>query len=469
MSDFVGMELAGSATSACARAMSAETTSWKTGISQASVSRRAIVRRMLVSVTLLDLAGRHGCGRRRRAGAGAAALDVLGDDAPSGPVPASDERSMPRSRAIRRASGDALSARPLSAAPAGAGAGSSLGCGRPRQSRSPARRLRGPAAAATVPFAGSPGPSSPCSPMNAIVVPTGTSPSATAILSRTPDGLGLDLLRDLLRVELVERLALLDRVALGLQPPDDRARLHALAEPRELDLSRHFSRPSRIAVQHVGGVRDDELLHHRRERERRELRAHALHRSVEPVEGLVLDDGRDLGAEAHALDGLVRDDAAVRLLHRLDDRLLVERLQRPRVDDLDRDTLLLRLLGRLERLVDEPAGGDDRHVLALAMHARLAERDRLELVGHLFLDAGTACGARRRRPGCRRRSTTRAGRARPWASRGRRPSGPECARTTPRPAGRAARPATSPRRPACARSAAPSAGRPTCTGASRPG
>ena len=112
-----------------------------------------------------------------------------------------------------------------------------------------------------------------------------------------------------------------------------------------------------------------------------------LDRRVEPVERLVLDDGRDLGAEAHPRDGLVRDDAAVRLLDGLDDRLLVERLERPWVDDLDRDALLLELIGGVERLVDESAGRDDGDVLALPHHPRLAERDRLELVRHLFLEA----------------------------------------------------------------------------------
>ena len=52
-------------------------------------------------------------------------------------------------------------------------------------------------------------------------------------------GLRLDLLRHLVGVELVEGLALLDRIALALEPLDDRAGLHALAEPRELDLGRH--------------------------------------------------------------------------------------------------------------------------------------------------------------------------------------------------------------------------------------
>src|SRR5204863_4810228 len=48
-----------------------------------------------------------------------------------------------------------------------------------------------------------------------------------------------DLLRHLVGVELVERLALLDRLALALQPLDDRPRLHPLPEPRELDLASH--------------------------------------------------------------------------------------------------------------------------------------------------------------------------------------------------------------------------------------
>jgi len=51
--------------------------------------------------------------------------------------------------------------------------------------------------------------------------------------------LGLDLLRDLVGVELIERLAFFDAVALGLEPLDDRAGLHALAQPRQLYLVGH--------------------------------------------------------------------------------------------------------------------------------------------------------------------------------------------------------------------------------------
>ena len=64
-------------------------------------------------------------------------------------------------------------------------------------------------------------------------------------LEQDARGVGLDLLGHLLRVELVERLALLDLVALGLQPAHDRPGLHALAEPRKRDLARHrYSLPT---------------------------------------------------------------------------------------------------------------------------------------------------------------------------------------------------------------------------------
>ena len=55
---------------------------------------------------------------------------------------------------------------------------------------------------------------------------------------------GLHLLRDLVGVELVQRLALLHLIALRLQPADDRPRLHALAEPGQRDLLSHRVAPS---------------------------------------------------------------------------------------------------------------------------------------------------------------------------------------------------------------------------------
>ena len=168
---------------------------------------------------------------------------------PSGPVPASAARSIPRSRAIRRASGDALIRPPVGHAPslraspllpgdsargseplAAAAAGRLLGDG-----LGGARRACSAAAAADVGDV-------------VAVLPDHGDRRADLDLAFGDDDLQqhavevrLDLLRDLVGVELVQRLALLDGVALGLQPADDRAGLHALPEPGQLDLGRHHA------------------------------------------------------------------------------------------------------------------------------------------------------------------------------------------------------------------------------------
>jgi hypothetical protein len=67
-------------------------------------------------------------------------------------------------------------------------------------------------------------------------------------LEKHPGRVRLDLLGDLVGVELVQRLALLDRVALGLEPLDDRPGLHALPEPGKLDVSCHDRRGSIAAL-----------------------------------------------------------------------------------------------------------------------------------------------------------------------------------------------------------------------------
>src|SRR5205814_148365 len=177
-----------------------------------SVRRRAMVLRTLVS------------SRRSTSPAGAAAGAAVGAAParstssatilPSGPVPDSAARSIPCSRAIRRASGDAFTRPPFPCAATG-------------------------------------------------------SPSLFSHLTIVPDSI----------------------------PCPSRGSLTSLAT-RHRPLDR---------LEHVVGVRDHVLLHHRRERKRRELRPDALDRRVEPVERLLLDDGRDLRAEAHPRHRLVRD------------------------------------------------------------------------------------------------------------------------------------------------------------------
>src|ERR671933_180743 len=179
--------------------------------------------------------------------------------------------------------------------------------------------------------------------MTAIVVPTSASPSGTVILSRTPPASAST------SCVTLSVSSSYSGSPFSTRSPSDFS--HLTIVPDSIPCP---SRGSLISVaiagnratdglEHVVRVRNDPLLHDRRERDGGEPRADALDRRVQPVERAVLDHRRDLGAETAADNRLVRDDAAVRLLHRVDERALVERLERARVDDLDGHPLLLRL------------------------------------------------------------------------------------------------------------------------------
>src|SRR5262249_14007697 len=288
---------------------------------------------------------------------------------------------MPRSRAIRRASGLALMRSPVSSAVDEVSPFCCAGLA-PDMAGSAAAGSAGAAGAAG---GGSTATVSPASPLTASVWPTGTSPDSTAIFSSTP-----------LASASTSCVALSVSTSKSGSPfstrsPSDFS--HLTIVPASIPCPRRGSFTSLLTRhppphrrEHVVPRRDDELLHLRRERERRKLRPDALDRRVEPVERLLLQHGHDLGAEAHPRHGLVGDDGAVRLLHRLHERLRIERLQRARVDDLDRDPVRLRRLRGLQRAVHERPRRDHGHVGALAYDACLAERNRLELLRRLLLD-----------------------------------------------------------------------------------
>ena len=117
--------------SASVSVMSIVAESWNAGIAAASVRRRTIVLRTFVSGTFSTSPGwicAYRRGNRAAASAGAAAGSKRSTSSatmrPSGPVPRIWESSTPFSRAIRRASGEAL-IRPPSAGAAGSAAGAS--------------------------------------------------------------------------------------------------------------------------------------------------------------------------------------------------------------------------------------------------------------------------------------------------------------------------------------------------------
>ena len=83
-------------------------------------------------------------------------------------------------------------------------------------------------------------------------------------------------------------------------------------------------------------------------------------RSVEAPDLALGDDRRHLGAEAAALRVLVHDHQAVRLPHGGENRFLVERNERPEIDDLEIDPFAGEPLRRVQRGVLEVRliGGD---------------------------------------------------------------------------------------------------------------
>ena len=219
------------ATSAFARVMSTEAWRLKTGIVHASVSRLAIVRRTLVSSR--RSASPTAIGAGAAAGAASARSTSSATIRPSGPVPRMVERSIPRSRAIRRASGDAFT----------------------RPSRAGRRRLRrrlglrrGLRRLLLSDLLGRLGLRD--RELLALLADHADRLADRHLafldrdLQQDAGEVGLDLLRHLVRVQLVQRLALLDLVPLGLEPLDDRARLHPLPEPGQLDLASHSARRS---------------------------------------------------------------------------------------------------------------------------------------------------------------------------------------------------------------------------------
>src|SRR5215211_338403 len=118
---------------------------------------------------------------------------------------------------------------------------------------------------------------------------------------------------------------------------------------------------------------------------------HPLHRRVEVVERLLLDERRQVRPDAAVRPALLDDHRTIRLLDRLDDGVEVERPQRARIDHLGLDLVLgserLGGVGGDERLARY---SDDRRVVALAADRRLAEADQpvaVTVVGHLALAA----------------------------------------------------------------------------------
>ena len=135
------------------------------------------------------------------------------------------------------------------------------------------------------------------------------------------------------------------------------------------------------------GLRDRRLFEMPGIGDRHLLAADAGDRRVELPEGLLDDAHADLRGEAAAAPAFVDDDGAARLAHRGDDGRVVERPQAAQVDHLGVDVLGGKRGGRVERLPERAAIGDERNVAPGAADRGPVDVDRAgvrrELAGHV--------------------------------------------------------------------------------------
>ena len=114
-------------------------------------------------------------------------------------------------------------------------------------------------------------------------------------------------------------------------------------------------------------------------------RRHRARRSLERMEALLRDDGADVCRNAAARIRFVHDHEAAGILDAFEDRLLVERRRRARIDQVAGDAFLRQRVDHLFGEDDHAADRDHRDVFTFAQQVRLAKRDRVRTVGHFAL------------------------------------------------------------------------------------
>src|SRR5882762_5111908 len=299
---------------------------------------------------------------------------------PPGPEPCTSLRSTPASFAIRRASGEAFTRVASAGAAAGAGGG---GAG--------ARAAAGGgAAAAGAGFAGAAAPSpstfSPGFPIHATTFPTGTVvPSGTITFNSCPSA------------RATSSMTALSVSTSASVSPDFTGSPSCFA---------HFTRrPSSIVGDSASmwtlvAIQVQNLPCRRHDFLGRCLRralemlvvghgdvglGHALHRRIEVVECVALNQIHDLRPDSDVRPPLFDDHRAVRFLDRLENRRLVQRAEGPQIEHFRRNVLLGELIRRFLRHGECLGVADERHIAARTLDFRLADRDHVLPVGYVTL------------------------------------------------------------------------------------
>src|SRR5882762_10515691 len=299
---------------------------------------------------------------------------------PPGPEPCTSLRSTPASFAIRRASGEAFTRVASAGAAAGAGGG---GAG----ARAAAT---GGAAAAGTGFAGAAAPSpstfSPGFPIHATTFPTGTVvPSGTITFNSCPSARATS-----------SMTALSVSTSASVSPDftgSPSCLFHFTRRPSSI-VGDNASMWTLVAIEVQNlPCRSHDLLGRCLRSALEKLvvghghvsLGHALHRRIEIIERVPLNEIDHLRADPDVRPPFLDDDRAVGLFHRFQNGRFVQGPERPQVEHFRRDVLLRELIRRF--LGDGQGLGvtHERHVAALTLDFRLADRDDMLAVGHVAL------------------------------------------------------------------------------------
>src|SRR5215210_1421995 len=292
---------------------------------------------------------------------------------PAGPEPSIFARSRSFSSARRRTMGEALncpsarpsarpsaSCAPVSSSSSGASVSVAVASSPPPSSSPPSSA----ASSASPPPSPRSGTSSPSPWMNAIASPTGTSwPSSAMSWASVPASSASS--------SIVTLSVSISAIASPSVPSSIASPILGIMTSGTLLL---------LLVQNPAGrvgnlllAREGHQFEIARVRSRDLGTAHPLYGGVEVVEGPILDDRRHLARHPEPSPLLLNGHGPVRLLHGLDDGVLVERPQGSEVYDLGLEAVLRERVRGPQAQVDLTAVGDEGDVGALAGDAGLAE------------------------------------------------------------------------------------------------
>src|SRR5579859_4709261 len=298
---------------------------------------------------------------------------------PPGPVPVTVTRSMPRSAANRRMYGAAR----YREDPGAAGGEGGLGGGAEATGPGPGGAAGG-AVAAAAPADGA----APVTSMVTSAAPTLTFSPSWAWIFRTLPVFG-DGISTLALSVSTETRAASSRIVSPSWTNQRTTSPSATPSPRSGNRNSYSMAPLRLGRLHRFGDRVPDARRVRQVQillgvgERRIEAGDPGDGGLERVEGLLSQDGGDLGAVPAEPGRLMDDHSPSGLLHRGEDRRGVDRDQGPKVDELGGNAVGLEPPARLGRRGDHCAVGEDAHVGPLPYRPGLTDRFSMIPVGYL--------------------------------------------------------------------------------------